>query len=137
MPRRKSDSSLNPEEFLEGSEEPRDGDGDAIVEIFRGVKARQEDESNSESNGLANLPSTLVAQNQEDQWDGTTTDEKTKESSDDASDDSSKESDKEDSDWEPETETVEVLDVVDDVVPVEQVRHGRRAIGAGRLGQVY
>ena len=125
MPRRKSDSSLNHEEFLEGSEEPRDGDGDAIVEIFRGVKARQEDESNSESNGSANLPSTLVAQNQEDQWDGTTTDEKTKESSDDASDDSSKESDKEDSDWEPETETVEVLD--------DPVRMYLREIGRVRL----
>ena len=125
MPRRKSDSSINPEAFLEGSEEPRDGDGDAIVEIFRGVKARQEDESNSESNGLANLPSTLVAQNQDDQWGGTATDEKTKESSDDASDDSSKESDKEDSDWEPGTETVELLD--------DPVRMYLREIGRVRL----
>ena len=68
MPRRKNENNLNPEEFLEGNEEPRDGDGDAIVEIFRGVKARQDDDSISESNGLANLPSTLVAQNQDDQW---------------------------------------------------------------------
>ena len=39
MPRRKNENNLNPEEFLEGHEEPRAGDGDAIVEIFRGVKA--------------------------------------------------------------------------------------------------
>ncbi len=125
MPRRKSENSLNPEEFLEGSEEPRDGDGDAIVEIFRGVKARQEDDSISESNGLANLPSTLVAQNTEDQWDGTATEEKAKDTADDASDDTSKESDKEESDWEPETETVEVLD--------DPVRMYLREIGRVRL----
>ena len=99
MPRRKNESNLNPEEFLEGSEEPRDGDGDAIVEIFRGVQARQDDDSMVESNGITNLSSTMVAQNPDEQWDGTATDEKNKDSADDSSDDSptaSKESDKED-----------------------------------------
>ena len=128
MPRRKNESNLNPEEFLEGSEEPRDGDGDAIVEIFRGVQARQDDDSMVESNGITNLSSTMVAQNPDEQWDGTATDEKNKDSADDSSDDAptaSKESDKEDSDWEPETETVEVLD--------DPVRMYLREIGRVRL----
>ena len=63
-----------------------------------------------ESNGVANLPSTQVAQNPEEQWDGTVTEEKAKDTSDDDADTSSKEADNDESDWEPETETVEVLD---------------------------
>jgi len=125
MPRRKKENNLNPEEFIEGNDEARDGDGDAIVEIFRGVKARQDDDSMSESNGLGNLPSTMVAQNPEEQWDGTATEEKSKEESDDSADAPAKTADSEESEWEPETETVEVLD--------DPVRMYLREIGRVRL----
>ena len=123
MPRQRKDSNLNPEEFLEGSEEPEEGD--AIVEIFRGVKARQEDESVGESNGIANMPSPLATQIQEEQWDPSEPEEKTKDSTEEGSTSASTDADGDDPDWEPEAETVEVLD--------DPVRMYLREIGRVRL----
>ena len=126
MPRRRS-SSLNPEEFLEGTDEPEEGD--TIVEIFRGVKARQEEDAASESNGISNIASTLATQIQEEQWDSAETEDKVKDPADDGSGEpstsSSSDSEGDDPDWEAEAETTEVLD--------DPVRMYLREIGRVRL----
>ncbi len=128
MPRRRS-SSLNPEEFLEGTDEPEEGD--TIVEIFRGVKARQEEDAASESNGISNIASTLATQIQEEQWDSAEPEDKVKDPVDDGSGEpsssssSSSDSEGDDPDWEAEAETTEVLD--------DPVRMYLREIGRVRL----
>ncbi len=122
MPRRRS-TSLSPEEFLEGTDEPEEGD--TIVEIFRGVKARQEEDAASESNGISSIASALATQIQEEQWDPSEPEDKVKDPTDDGSGESSSETEGDDPDWEPEAETMEVLD--------DPVRMYLREIGRVRL----
>ena len=119
MPRRSNGANRNTEEFLDVSEEPEEKV--EILEIFRGVKESQEDDSLAESNGVATVPTQLAAGSSEEQWDEPGTSAKTQEPAEDTSSDG----DSEDLDWEPEAETVEVLD--------DPVRMYLREIGRVRL----
>ena len=100
MIRRNNSRELNPEDYLETSE-----DTDRILDMYRGVKEASEDESIGATNGLSR-PAVDVAVEEaaEEQWDDASSDEK---SADQASETPS-ETEGEDVDWEP--ETVEVLD---------------------------
>ena len=115
MIRRNNSRELNPEDYLETSE-----DTDRILDMYRGVKEASEDESIGATNGLSR-PAVDVAVEEaaEEQWDDASSDEK---SADQASETPS-ETEGEDVDWEP--ETVEVLD--------DPVRMYLREIGRVRL----
>ena len=119
-PRNSSNGSpLNPEEFLETREEPEESD--KLVEIFRGVKASQDEDSMGESNGGGGSSSPVATEPAEDQWEEPGTAKKTADGAEDASADT----DNEETDWEPEAETTEVLD--------DPVRMYLREIGRVRL----
>ena len=68
MVRRNDKRELNPEDFLEATEESEEPD--KIVEIFRGVKQTGEEETVGESNGLARQSADLSAQQADEQWEG-------------------------------------------------------------------
>ena len=119
MARRKSDSDLNPEEFLENREEPEDREN--LLEIIRGVKGSQGEDSSSDASTMATAARELAVEGADAQWDDGTTAEKTSDSPDDAT----IEAENEEPEWEPETETTEVLD--------DPVRMYLREIGRVRL----
>ncbi len=115
MIRRNNSRELNPEDYLETSE-----DTDRILDMYRGVKEASEDESIGASNGLTR-PAVDVAVEEaaEEQWDDASTEEK----SPDQASETPGETEGEEVDWEP--ETVEVLD--------DPVRMYLREIGRVRL----
>ena len=115
MIRRNDSRELNPEDFLETTEEP-----DRILEIFRGVKEAAEEEPIGGGNGLNRQPSDVV-EPADEQWEDSSAEEK----SPDQAGDQPGESESEELDWEPEAETVEVLD--------DPVRMYLREIGRVRL----
>ena len=119
MPRHSNGNQLNPEEFLDVTEESEERS--KLLEIIRGVKDRQDDESLAETNGIAAVAAPLASETAEEQWGETGTAEKTADSTDKTNGDG----DSEDVDWEPETETMEVLD--------DPVRMYLREIGRVRL----
>ena len=72
MIRRNNSRELNPEDYLETSE-----DTDRILDMYRGVKEASEDESIGATNGLSR-PAVDVAVEEaaEEQWDDASSDEK-------------------------------------------------------------
>ena len=91
------------------------------MEIIRGVNDGGDDESLAESNGVTRRSSDISTEQAEDQWDDTTTEEKPTETPAGTTEDS----DNDEPDWEPEAESMEVLD--------DPVRMYLREIGRVRL----
>jgi len=124
--RRDSSSELTPEDFLESqAEEPEDRD--PLIEIFRSVEAGRSEEA-AEGEGIPGpRPGTLAVNPNGEQWDEPSTDEKTTEAADGTTTNAQgdTDSDNEEADWEPETESMEVLD--------DPVRMYLREIGRVRL----
>ncbi|MCH7712919.1 MAG: hypothetical protein IIC99_04780, partial [Chloroflexi bacterium] len=119
MARRKKDSDANPEEFLENRDEPEDREN--LQEIIRGVKGSQGDDSLTDSPAIATAARELPAEGVDAQWEAGSSGDKTA----DAPDDAAVEAESEEPEWEPETETSEVLD--------DPVRMYLREIGRVRL----
>jgi RNA polymerase primary sigma factor len=119
MTRRNNARDLNPEDFLDVREEANEGP--TILEIFPEVKETVEAESLVGANGLGGEPAKLADEPADEQWDGPAAEEK----SPDTPDGAPGESEADDLDWEPELETVEVLD--------DPVRMYLREIGRVRL----
>ena len=118
MMRRDDGRELNPEDFADATEEVEERD--KILEIFRGVKNAGEDEAMGEAGPVAGPPSELAAEPADDQWEDGSPEEKLPGPADAPS-----EPENEEPDWEPEAETVEVLD--------DPVRMYLREIGRVRL----
>ena len=119
MVRRQNNNDLNPEEFLENREEPEDREN--LLEIIRGVQGSQGDDPLAET---ATLPATsreLATESPDEQWDQVSSEDKLA----NAPDGSGLESDNEEPEWEPESESMEVLD--------DPVRMYLREIGRVRL----
>jgi RNA polymerase primary sigma factor len=116
MIRQDNSRELNPEDFLETTEEP-----DKILEIFRGVKEAAEDDPIDGGNAQNRQPADVVVQPADEQWEDSSTEEKSPQQA----GNSPSESEREDLDWETEAETVEVLD--------DPVRMYLREIGRVRL----
>ncbi len=119
MVRRNNRQELNPEDFLEATEENEDRD--KILEIVRGVKGVAEEETTSDTTGIARPPAELAPEAADEQWDDASSGEK----STDAPTEKPSETESEEVEWEPEAETVEVLD--------DPVRMYLREIGRVRL----
>ena len=119
MRRRNNDRELNPEDFLETTEEPREAD--KILEIFRGVKEAAEEEPMGGSNGITRPQADAVVEQADEQWEDSSTEEKPS----GQAGETTTESENEEVDWEPEAETLEVLD--------DPVRMYLREIGRVRL----
>ena len=119
MVRRSNGRELNPEDFLEATEEP--DEPDKILEIFRGVKEAAEEEPVEGGNGLNRQAASGVVEPSDAVWEDGSTEEKTP----GQTTDSPSETESEEQDWEPEAETVEVLD--------DPVRMYLREIGRVRL----
>jgi len=119
MVRRSNRTELNPEDFVDNNE---DNEGpDKLMEIIRGVNDGGDDESLAESNGVTRPSTDVTVEQAEDQWDDTTGEEKTTETPAGTTEDT----DNDEPDWEPETESMEVLD--------DPVRMYLREIGRVRL----
>ena len=116
MIRRNDSRELNPEEYLETNEAT-----DRILDIFRGVKEAADDAAIVAGNGLSRQSTDVAVETADEQWDDASTEEK----SPDQGTDAPSEAESEDVDWEPEAETVEVLD--------DPVRMYLREIGRVRL----
>ena len=116
MIRRNNSRELNPEDYLETNEET-----DRILDIFRGVKEAADDEAIVGGNGISRQTTDVAVETADEQWDDNSAEEK----SPDQSSETPGESEGEDPDWEPEAETVEVLD--------DPVRMYLREIGRVRL----
>ena len=119
MARRSNGRELNPEDFLEATEEVEESD--KLLEIIRGVKGAGEEEPTGEVNVLPARPAELVADSADDQWEDSATEEK----SPNAPAEAPEEQESDDLDWEPEAESMEVLD--------DPVRMYLREIGRVRL----
>ena len=117
MVRRSNRSELNPEDFVETNGET-DGP-DKLMEIIRGANESGDDDSPGESNGQPS--SDLRVEQADDQWDDGSTEEKSTY----ARPDTREETENEEPDWEPETDSMEVLD--------DPVRMYLREIGRVRL----
>ena len=121
MVRRDSDQELNPEEFLERNGNNQDGeDGNELMEILRGVKGSQEEDPLVENTPIAGSAGDPANPTTDEQWDDPASAEKSPDRREDASD-----PENEEPDWEPEAETLEVLD--------DPVRMYLREIGRVRL----
>ena len=119
MVRRQNNNDLNPEEFLENREEPEDREN--LLEIIRGVQGSQGDDPLAET---ATLPATsreLATESPDEQWDQVSSEDKLA----NAPDSHGLESENEEPEWEPESESMEVLD--------DPVRMYLREIGRVRL----
>ena len=115
MIRRNENRELNPEDYLETNETDR------ILDIFRGVKEAADDAAIVGGNGLNRQSTDVAVETADEQWDDASTEEKSPEQTTDAPG----EAESEDVEWEPEAETVEVLD--------DPVRMYLREIGRVRL----
>ena len=121
MTRRNSDQELNPEEFVERNNHNQDGDdGNELLEILRGVKGNQEENTLVEDAPMARSAVDAVDPTTDAQWDGPAATEKRQDPVDDAND-----PENEEPDWDTEADTVEVLD--------DPVRMYLREIGRVRL----
>ncbi len=116
--RRDSTRELTPEDFLDPQTEDTE-ERDPIIDIFRKVDAGSTDESD-EGGEAGHRPPSLAVRPDEEQWETSDT-----EATPEATDDTTAEADSEDTEREPETETVEVLD--------DPVRMYLREIGRVRL----
>ena len=119
MARRQSNNDLNPEEFLENREEPEDREN--LLEIIRGVKINQGEDTLAETATITTPPRELSTESPDEQWDEVNSDEKLSPGPDNAT----LEQENEEPEWEPETESMEVLD--------DPVRMYLREIGRVRL----
>ena len=119
MARRKQDSDVNPEEFLENREEPEDREN--LQEIIRGVKGDQGADGLTDATSTATAAREAAVEGVDAQWDDGSSGEKTS----DGPDDAVIEAESEEPEWEPEAETTEVLD--------DPVRMYLREIGRVRL----
>ena len=119
MARRQTNNDLNPEEFLETREEPEDREN--LLEIIRGVKGNQGEDTLAETATLPVAARELVAESPDEQWDEVGAEEKLPGGPDSAT----LEQENEEPEWEPESETMEVLD--------DPVRMYLREIGRVRL----
>ena len=121
MTRRNSDQELNPEEFLERNGNNQDGeDGNELMEILRGVKGSQEEGALVENTPIAGPAADTAEPTTDQQWDDPASAEKSPDAGGDATD-----PENEEPEWEPEAETLEVLD--------DPVRMYLREIGRVRL----
>ncbi len=116
MIRRNDSRELNPEDYLETAEETN-----RILDIFRGVKEAAEDEAIVGGNGLGRQSTDVAVETADEQWDDASAEEKPT----DQDSEAPGEAETEEVDWEPEPETVEVLD--------DPVRMYLREIGRVRL----
>ena len=119
MARRNSKQELNPEDFLDVTEDNEDRD--KILEIVRGVKGVADQETTSDATGLPRPPEDVAQEPADEQWDEASAEEK----SPDTKSDAPGEPESEEVDWEPEAESLEVLD--------DPVRMYLREIGRVRL----
>ena len=119
MVRREDKQQLNPEDFLDVAED--DEDRGKIMEIVRGVKGVGEDETTSDADGLARQPQEVVQEAADEQWEDSSAEEKTPTTQ----GETPVEAENEEVDWEPEAESLEVLD--------DPVRMYLREIGRVRL----
>jgi len=119
MVKRNGSSDLNPEEFLETTEEPEDREN--LMEIIRGVKGSQSDDGLADTTTLPATARGLAVDSTEEQWDQSTSEAKTANSADAPT----VEPENEEPEWEPEPESTEVLD--------DPVRMYLREIGRVRL----
>jgi len=126
------DSELSPEDFLESRQEDSDSPN-PVLDIIRSVDAARDDDG-ADGEGMSGArPATITENTSEAAWDSGTTTEKDTDSTEtttttttdrsNAPDSSS--DDDEEPEWEPETESVEVLD--------DPVRMYLREIGRVRL----
>ena len=118
MVRRDNGRELNPEDFLDTAEETEEPD--QFADIFRVVKESAEEES-GESNGVVRPAPDLTLEQSEEQWEDPALEAKPG----DGAADGAAEPRPGDSEWEPESETMEVLD--------DPVRMYLREIGRVRL----
>jgi len=129
--RRDSGSELTPEDFIESRQDDSDSPN-PVLDIIRNVDAARDDDG-TESDGIPGAPSsTLTESSSEAAWDPSQTAEKdgdatetttTTEGTTPAADNTTDDDDE--PEWEPETESVEVLD--------DPVRMYLREIGRVRL----
>ena len=119
MARRKNNSEINPEEFLENREEPEDREN--LMEIIRGVKGSEGEEALAETATIPANGREPVAESPDEQWDAGNTDDKSANGPDSVA----LEQENEEPEWEPESESMEVLD--------DPVRMYLREIGRVRL----
>ena len=119
MARRSKDNDVNPEEFLENRNEPEDREH--LQEIIRGVKGSQGEDGGGDSPSIATVAREAAAEGADAQWDDTSQTAKAS----GGPDDMAIEAESEEPEWEPESETTEVLD--------DPVRMYLREIGRVRL----
>ena len=119
MVRRDDKQQLNPEDFLDVAAE--DEDRDKIMEIVRGVKGVGEDDTTSDADGPTRQPDEVVQEPTDEQWEDSSSEEKPAHTQ----GDTPGETENEEVDWEPEAESLEVLD--------DPVRMYLREIGRVRL----
>ena len=130
MARRDSSSELTPEDFLESRQDDSDSPN-PVLDIIRTVGAGRDDEG-ADGDGMAGArPATITENTGDSSWDSSQTAEKDGETTETATTETSAASptdssdDDEEPEWEPETESVEVLD--------DPVRMYLREIGRVRL----
>ena len=128
--RRDSASELTPEDFLESRQDDSDSPN-PVLDLIRNVDAARGDDDGVDGDGMPGVrPTTITESSSEAAWDGTATAEKDADSPEtsttegSASPDAANDDDEE-PEWEPETESVEVLD--------DPVRMYLREIGRVRL----
>ena len=128
--RRDSASELTPEDFLESRQDDSDSPN-PILDLIRNVDTDRGDDDGADGDGMAGVrPATINETSSESAWESTTPIDKEGDASDTntadgpASPDASNDDDEE-PEWEPETESVEVLD--------DPVRMYLREIGRVRL----
>ncbi len=128
--RRDSASELTPEDFLESRQDDSDSPN-PVLDLIRNVDTDRGDDDGADGDGMAGVrPATINETSSESAWESTTPIDKEGDASDTntadgpASPDASNDDDEE-PEWEPETESVEVLD--------DPVRMYLREIGRVRL----
>ena len=128
--RKDSANELTPEDFLESRQDDSDSPN-PVLDLIRNVDAARGDDEGADGDGMSGVrPTTITESPSEVAWDGTATTEKDGDSTEttaaegSASPDATNDDDEE-PEWEPETESVEVLD--------DPVRMYLREIGRVRL----
>ena len=128
--RKDSANELTPEDFLESRQDDSDSPN-PVLDLIRNVDAARGDDEGVDGDGMSGVrPTTITESPSEVAWDGTATTEKDGDSTEttaaegSASPDATNDDDEE-PEWEPETESVEVLD--------DPVRMYLREIGRVRL----
>ena len=113
--RRDSASELTPEDFLESRQDDSDSPN-PVLDLIRNVDTDRGDDDGSDGEGMSGVrPATINETSSEAVWDTTTTIDKDGDTSETTTADGSVSADTtndddEEPEWEPETESVEVLD---------------------------